>query len=855
MASIIRIKRSGVTGSPSTLAQGELAYSYLDYDPITGQGGDRLYIGTGTETNGEAANIEVIGGKYFTEKLDHTPGVLTANSAIIVDSNSKIDVLNIDNITIDGNTISSTNTNGNIVLDPAGTGVIDVSATRITNLANPTANTDAVTKGYLDSELEAIGASANFNFIGDTGSDSLFLATETLAFIGGTAITTAVANNSVTISLDDTTVVANTYGSSTEIPVFTVDAQGRLTAANTVSISTDLSLTGDTGSDSISLGTDTLNVAGGTGIETIVSNNNIEIILSDTGVVANTYGSATEIPILTINEQGQITLANTATVSTDLSIGGDTGSDTISLITDTLTFEGGTGIETAVANNTVVFTLSDTAVTAGTFGSSTEIPVFTVDAQGRLTAANTVSVATDLNIAGDTGTDSVSLLTDTLTFTGGTGVDTLVSNNEITISIGQDVSTTANVVFNDGTFNGSVSANVELSTGNIVISGNTISTLAANTELVFQAGTFISANDTLIKDVADPETPGDAANKRYVDEVAQGLKVRQAAWVITVTNLSATYDPDGYETGWATLTATSVGAFPAVDDVTSETLNVVGARILVTGQTNAAHNGLYVLETPGDGSTAWVLRRCSLCRTSEQIPGSFVFVQQGTIYADTGWVATVADVTTFTIGEDAIIWTQFSGAGSFTAGNGLTLTGTEFSVNVDNSSIEIVADTLRVKEGGITNAMLAGSIANDKLTNSTITVAADSGTADAVSLGETLTFVGGTGLSTVVANNQITINGDDATTTTKGIASFSTTDFIVSSGAVSLNPESIQDTVAGLVIGGQSITVTYNDSANTLTFDADLATTSTIGVASFSSTNFNVTTGVVTIAAIDGGTY
>jgi hypothetical protein len=61
--------------------------------------------------------------------------------------------------------------------------------------------------------------------------------------------------------------------------------------------------------------------------------------------------------------------------------------------------------------------------------------------------------------------------------------------------------------------------------------------------------------------------------------------------------------------------------------------------------------------------------------------------------------------------------------------------------------------------------------------------------------------------------------------------------------------------VAGFVVGGQSITITYNDSANTLTFDADLATTSTAGVASFSANNFTVTTGAVSISAIDGGTY
>jgi hypothetical protein len=92
MSTIIKIKNSGVSGSPSALATGELAYSYLT--GTLSNGGERLYIGTGTEDaqTGAAANIEVIGGTYFTSKLDHTPGTLTASSALIVDSNSKIDI-------------------------------------------------------------------------------------------------------------------------------------------------------------------------------------------------------------------------------------------------------------------------------------------------------------------------------------------------------------------------------------------------------------------------------------------------------------------------------------------------------------------------------------------------------------------------------------------------------------------------------------------------------------------------------------------------------------------------------------------------------------------------------------------
>ena len=139
MATFIKVKRSSTTptATPSNLRNGEFAHSYgagtyTDFQ-TTNNGasniasGGKLFIGQGTEDgSGHAANIDVIGGKYFTDILDHGHGTLTANSAIIVDQSKKIDELNVDNINFNANTISTTNSNGDLIFDPAGTGSVVV---------------------------------------------------------------------------------------------------------------------------------------------------------------------------------------------------------------------------------------------------------------------------------------------------------------------------------------------------------------------------------------------------------------------------------------------------------------------------------------------------------------------------------------------------------------------------------------------------------------------------------------------------------------------------------------------------------------------------------------------------------
>lgn len=175
-----------------------------------------------------------------------------------------------------------------------------------------------------------------------------------------------------------------------------------------------------------------------------------------------------------------------------------------------------------------------------------------------------------------------------------------------------------------------------------------------------------------ITNLASPTVSTDAANKQYVDDVAQGLNIHAASYAATTANLNATYS-NGTSGVGATLTNAGTQAAFSTDGV-SPSLN---ARILVKNQTNTFENGIYTLTTIGDGSTNWVLTRATDFDTAAEIAGGdFTFVDAGSTLANTGWV-NVDEVNT--VGTDPIIFQQFSGAGTYTASNGVQLVGSDFS--------------------------------------------------------------------------------------------------------------------------------------------------------------------------------
>jgi hypothetical protein len=259
-------------------------------------------------------------------------------------------------------------------------------------------------------------------------------------------------------------------------------------------------------------------------------------------------------------------------------------------------------------------------------------------------------------------------------------------------------------------------------------------------------------SNTIIN-LATPTNSTDAATKQYVDDVAQGLHTHDSCNAATQTTLASisggtvTYN-NGTSGVGATLTTT--GSYTTIDGVTLSN----GMRILVKNEANAAHNGIY------DRTSTTVLTRSTDFDTpTEMAGGDFTFVTAGTLYDNTGWV--MPDPVT-TVGTTNVNWVQFSGAGTYTAGTGLTLTGSQFSVNASQSQITSVGTLTGLNSSGTVTApaftantgiftgngsaltalnasnVSSGTLAQARLANASVTLGST-----ALTLGSTVTTVAG----------------------------------------------------------------------------------------------------------------
>lgn len=231
------------------------------------------------------------------------------------------------------------------------------------------------------------------------------------------------------------------------------------------------------------------------------------------------------------------------------------------------------------------------------------------------------------------------------------------------------------------------------------IQANTVTSGQVNTSIIVAAGSnAFSADQSMggfkLTSVGTPSAGTDAANKNYVDAMATGLDFKASVRAATAAVLPACTYANGSSGVGATLTGNANGALAAQDGVTL----VAADRLLVKNQAAGEQNGLYAVTQVGTGGTPFILTRVTDADTATELnTGAFCFVEEGTVNGDVGFVLVTNNP--ITIGTTALVFTQFSAAGSYTGGNGVTITGQSIALNLGDASLEFNAGAVRVVHG------------------------------------------------------------------------------------------------------------------------------------------------------------
>ena len=686
MSTIIQIKRSSGTSAPATLKLGELAYTYGT--GTQGNLGDRLFVGEGgVDGNGDANNITVIGGQYFTDQLDHVQGTLTASSAILVDSNKAIDELFVGNSTSTGGTIKfneGTDNGSNYVALKAANNIAS-SVTFTLPSSDGTNGQALLTDG---SGTLSFGDVASSLTIADESSStiSIDLSTEDLTVTGGEGIDTSVAGNTITISGED--------ASDTNKGIASFDATDFSVSSGNVTLQSEriqdiagAMFTGNTET----LITATYQDADGT-IDLVVDNDLSNYDNTTAGFI--TASSTDTLTNKTINASqlvdGSVTNAKLANSSISVTVDDSTVS-TISL-GETLKIAGGTGINSTISGDTITLAVDSTIVTESSTDTLTNK---TIDS-----ANNTLTI--DLSEATVTGTTAEfnTALSDG-SFATLAGTETLTNKT---------ISGASNTLSNIG--------NSSLTNSTITVAGDSGSNAVDLGDTLTIQGTANEIETAVSGDTITIGLPNDVTIGQNLT-VTGNLTVNGATTTISTTNT-----------------------------VASDTLFELG-----NGTTGSPANDSGIVIERGDSDNAFI----GFDESADKFivgTGTFTGASTGNLTITTGTLVANLEATTATLGGSDVL-------------------STDNTKTVTNKTISGSSNTI-------------SDIGNSSLTNSSFSIFDETSTSSSIALGGSLQITGGEGIDTSIVGNVITIAGELATTSNKGVASFSSDNFTVTSGAVTV---------------------------------------------------------------------
>lgn len=378
-----------------------------------------------------------------------------------------------------------------------------------------------------------------------------------------------------------------------------------------------------------------------------------------------TLTNPTAITFLRVNADNTVSALDAATFRTAIGAGTSSTTGTVTSVSALTLGTTGTDVSSTVATGTTtpVITLNIPTASATNRGalSSADWSTFNGKQAALVSATNIKTVnGTTLLGAGDLAVGTVTSVTGTGTVSGLTLSGTVSTTGSLTlggtlsVSASNFASQTANTVLAAPNGSAGVPTFRILAAADIpTLTAAKISDFATTAQgyrldQFAVPTTSVSLNSQKITNLATPTLDTDAANKGYVDSVAQGLDAKQSVIVATTANITLS--------GTQTIDGITVAA---------------GDRVLVKNQTAPAQNGIYLAS-----ASAWT--RALDMNLWAEVPNAFAFVESGTTQSDSGWVCT--SNAGGTLDTTAITWTQFSGAGTYTASTGLTLTGSAFSI-------------------------------------------------------------------------------------------------------------------------------------------------------------------------------